>query len=64
MGVAGGVGKEPCFVFIRDIKEEHFFKARNLNSLFESTRAEVFASTLTLRWSREAFLHSFGVLVQ
>lgn len=34
------MGKKSCFVFFRDIEEEQFFKARNVNSLFESTRAE------------------------
>lgn len=40
MRMAGGVGKEPCFVFFRDVEEEQFFKNRNVISLFESTRAE------------------------
>lgn len=40
MRMAGDVGKGPCFVFFRDVKEEQFFKARNVIFLFESTRAE------------------------
>lgn len=40
MCVSGGVGKEPCLVFIIDVKEEQFFKTRNVNSLFDSIRAE------------------------
>lgn len=40
MRVAGGVEREPCFVFFRDVKLEQFCKARNVNSLFKCTRAE------------------------
>jgi len=38
--VAEDGGKEQRFLFHRGIKERQFFKARNVYSFFESSRAE------------------------